>query len=115
MEYLQVFITVPDRRTAARISRVLLAERRAACVQVLGPVASSYHWQGRVEHSREWLCIVKTGRRHYRALERRVRQLHPYEVPEIIALPVSTGYRQYLEWLAGELKPVKPQVRSNRG
>lgn len=111
MGHLQVFISVPDKRTAQRIGQVLLGERLAACVQVLGPVASSYHWQGRVEQSREWLCIVKTTRSHYRQLEQRVREFHPYEVPEIIALPISAGSRQYLEWLAAELQPVKGRGR----
>jgi len=106
MEYLQVFITFPDRKTAGRVSRLLLDKRLAACVQVFGPVSSSYHWEGKVEQSREWLCLVKTARQHYQTLEQSVREIHPYKVPEIIALPVVRGYREYLRWLAGELNPV---------
>lgn len=111
MGYLQVFIAVPDKRTASRITRVLLKERLAACIQLIGPITSWYHWQGKLERSREWLCIAKTKTQHYRELEQRVQGIHPYEVPEIIALPISAGWRKYLDWLETELNPVNRRAR----
>ncbi len=103
MRYLQIFVTVPDRRSASRLSRVLLEERLAACVQVFGSITSRYWWQGRIEQSREWLLVIKTGKAQYARLERRIRELHPYQVPEVIAVPVAAGYRLYLDWLNSEL------------
>lgn len=101
--YLQVFITVPDRVTARKIARTLLEEKLAACVQTTGPITSRYWWQGKIASSREYLCIAKTAKSSYPALEKTVKALHPYEVPEIIALPITTGYHKYLDWLKGAL------------
>jgi periplasmic divalent cation tolerance protein len=72
-------------------------------VQVVGPIASTYHWQGKVETSQEWLCLIKTRQSHYRALEEAIAEMHSYEVPEILALGVVAGSRGYLDWLGGEL------------
>ncbi len=104
-EYLQVFITLPDRKGAEALGRQLLQAKLAACIQVLGPITSHYWWQGKITRSREFLCIVKTSARRYRRLEKMVKHLHPYEIPEIIALPIRTGYPPYLNWLQQELTP----------
>ncbi len=72
----------------------------AACVQVAGPIASTYRWQGAIETSQEWLCLAKTMKANYEALEAAIRELHPYEVPEILAFPIVAAHQAYLEWLA---------------
>ncbi|MCX7732684.1 MAG: divalent-cation tolerance protein CutA [candidate division WOR-3 bacterium] len=114
MRYLQVFVPVPDRRTASRISRTLLEERLAGCVQISGPIVSSYWWEGKIEQSREWLLLIKTDKAHYPLLERRIRELHPYRVPEIIALAITAGYQPYLNWLVSELTASRSRSAGRR-
>jgi periplasmic divalent cation tolerance protein len=97
--YCQVTTTLPDQPTAERLAKVLVEERLAACAQVLGPVSSTYHWQGLTEHATECYCHLKTTRARLPALQARIRQLHPYEVPEIIALPIVGGDADYLRWI----------------
>jgi len=101
--WLLVFITTPTRHQAQTIGRRLVQERLAACVQVFGPVTSSYRWQGRLERSREWLCLVKTERRRLDQVVALVKRLHSYQLPELIALPISAGSPDYLKWLGAEL------------
>lgn len=96
----QVTTTLPDRDTANRIGRHLVEERLAACAQVTGPVSSTYRWQGEVETAGEWYCHLKTMASRVDALIARLRELHPYETPEIVALPVAEGDPAYLRWIA---------------
>jgi periplasmic divalent cation tolerance protein len=95
----QVTTTLPDRTTADMIAARLVDERLAACAQVLGPLASTYRWQGRVETAEEWYCHLKTSAERLPALQVRLRGLHPYDVPEIIALPILAGNPDYLRWI----------------
>jgi periplasmic divalent cation tolerance protein len=101
----QVFVSVPSARVAADISRVLLDAHLCACAQTLGPMTSRYRWKGRVERAREWLLLVKTERRQLRHVERCVRELHPYDVPEMLVVPVQAGYAPYLAWLRAQVSP----------
>ncbi len=94
-----VLTTLPDRRSADRLASALVRQKLAACVSVLGPVRSVYRWKGRVERAREMLLVVKTARSRCPALERFVRRNHPYEVPEVLCLPVTRGSSAYLSWL----------------
>jgi periplasmic divalent cation tolerance protein len=96
---LAVFVTVPNAVTAARIASAVVRERLAACANILPGVRSIYAWKGKVCDDRELLVVLKTTATRYEALERRVKALHPYEVPEIIALPVTRGSRPYLTWV----------------
>ncbi|SOY51941.1 DIVALENT CATION TOLERANCE PROTEIN [Cupriavidus taiwanensis] len=101
-EVLVVITNAPDADTAARLSRAVLQARAAACVNRLAPVESEYWWQGKLEQAREWPLLIKTTRASYAALEAVIRQHHPYDVPELLAWPVSAGYAPYLEWVHGE-------------
>jgi periplasmic divalent cation tolerance protein len=96
----QVTTTLPDREAATRIGRRLVEERLAACAQVVGPVSSVYWWQGEVESAGEWYCHLKTTSARVPALIGRIRELHPYDTPEIVALPVVEGDAAYLRWIA---------------
>jgi|AP12_2_1047962.scaffolds.fasta_scaffold97752_2 periplasmic divalent cation tolerance protein len=89
----------PDEDGATRCADALVGEGLAACVQVQGPIRSTFRWKGAVDHATEWFCQVKTSRGRYPAVEHRIRALHPYEVPEIIALPVVAGNPAYLRWV----------------
>jgi periplasmic divalent cation tolerance protein len=95
---LVVLITIPVAQAEA-FAHALVADGRAACVNQLPGVRSTYSWQGRIERADETLLLVKTTVAGYPALERRVRELHPYDVPEVLALPVAAGFGPYLEWL----------------
>lgn len=94
--------TAPDRTVAERIARALVEERLAACVNLLPGVTSVYRWQGAVETAGEVLLLAKTVPAQLEALTARVAELHPYEVPEVIALDVSGGLPAYLQWIASE-------------
>jgi periplasmic divalent cation tolerance protein len=102
----QVTTTLPDQSAAEQMAASLVRERLAACAQVLGPVSSTYLWKGGVERSQEWFCYLKTTLLKLPELQRRIHELHTYEVPEIIALPITHGNEQYLEWIREETKNV---------
>jgi periplasmic divalent cation tolerance protein len=94
-----VLMTAANGEEAARLAEMLVAARLAACVQILPPMESIYHWQGNIERQSEILLLAKTTRDRFEALEREVRALHSYETPEIIAVPVLLGSLPYLNWL----------------
>ncbi|MBO3754944.1 MAG: divalent-cation tolerance protein CutA [Candidatus Brockarchaeota archaeon] len=103
-EYIQVLTTTGKREDAVRIAKILLERKLAGCVQIIGPVSSSYWWKGKVEEAEEWLCIIKSKMDLYNELEETIKENHPYEIPEIIAIPIVSGNRSYLEWMNTELK-----------
>jgi periplasmic divalent cation tolerance protein len=103
-EYLQVQTTAGSEEEAERIAAALVERRLAACVQTVGPIASRYRWQGKVETAREWLCLAKTEARRYEELESAIRELHSYEEPEIVATPIVAGSQGYLDWLGASLE-----------
>jgi periplasmic divalent cation tolerance protein len=100
----QVTTTLPDRALAERVAAELVEARLAACAQIVGPVASTYRWQGTVEAAEEWYCHLKTTEPRLPALRERLRRLHPYEVPEIIAVPILDGDPAYLEWIRDSVR-----------
>ncbi len=101
-----VLCTVPDEDTAERIAGTLVSEKLAACVNIVPGITSVYHWKGAVERGRELLLIIKSGQGAYPALESRVRTLHPYELPEVIAVPIGNGLPEYLDWITNSLKTI---------
>ena len=103
---LVVLCACPDEGTAERIARELVGARLAACVNRLAGVRSTYRWNGALQDEPEVLLAIKTVKSCYEELEMRLKALHPYEVPEIIALPVLAGAAPYLAWLAEETRPV---------
>ncbi|MEI8254693.1 MAG: divalent-cation tolerance protein CutA [Deltaproteobacteria bacterium] len=96
--------TVPDEAAAERIARVLVEERLAACVNMVPGLRSIYAWKGRIEDDREVLLLIKSTDDHLPALAERVRSLHRYENPEVIALPVEAGLSDYLDWVRASVK-----------
>ena len=101
-DFIQVTTTASTREEAAKIATALLERRLAACVQVVGPIESHYWWKGKIEQSTEWLCLIKTIRGKFPAVEAAIRANHSYEVPEIVACPIELGSEPYLEWLRSE-------------
>jgi periplasmic divalent cation tolerance protein len=100
---LQVATTTANKSDAERIARALVERRLAACVQVSGPITSTYRWQDAIETATEWLCTIKTTEANYDRVEATIRQLHTYDEPEIIALPIVAGSATYLDWLRDQV------------
>ena len=100
-----VVTNLPDRESAGKLAHALVEKRLAACVNVLSPCRSVYRWQGKTEDAEEFTVLIKTTRERYAALEAAIRAKHPYELPEIIAVPLAGGLRAYLEWVDTETKP----------
>jgi periplasmic divalent cation tolerance protein len=94
-----IFCTVPDAATGERIARHLVEYRLAACVNVIPGITSVYRWQGQVETGSEALLKIKAKTANYKKIETAIRSQHPYELPEIIAVPVSVGLAEYLDWV----------------
>jgi len=102
MDPLLIITNCPDEEVANAIALALIEEKLAACVNILPRVQSVYRWQGAVESASEIPLLIKTTADRYGALESRIGELHPYDVPEIIAVPITRGLPAYLNWLAGE-------------
>jgi len=100
---IQMITTINDRTKAEEIGRRLVGEKLAACCQITGPIRSIYRWKGKIEENDEWYIVMKTKESLYHLTEEAIRRMHPYEVPEIIAIPIVAGSGEYLEWLRGEL------------
>lgn len=106
-EVLLVLTNLPDRASAQRVADALIENRAAACVNILAECGSVYRWQGKIETANETPLLIKTTRTAYPRLEEVMRAHHPYELPEIVAVPVSTGLPAYLQWVAQETTPIK--------
>jgi periplasmic divalent cation tolerance protein len=100
---LVVYVTAANRKEADKIAQTLIAEKLAACVSIVPEIYSRYWWKGHVEYGKELLLVIKTFATRYKALERRVRQIHSYSVPEILAMPVASGNPAYLKWMKDSL------------
>jgi periplasmic divalent cation tolerance protein len=104
-DYIQVSTTTEKKDDAEMIAREVVERRLAACSQVVGPIGSTYWWKEKIEETQEWLCIMKSRNALYHELEKAIKGIHPYEVPEIVALPIVAGSEDYLDWLNQEVKP----------
>ncbi len=104
MSTLLVLTNLPERAAAERLAGLLVEKRLAACVNILAPCRSVYRWQGAVQHDEEHPMLIKTTAERYPALEEALRSGHPYELPEIIAVPIERGLPAYLQWVAAETK-----------
>jgi periplasmic divalent cation tolerance protein len=103
--FLVVFVTAPDAETASAIGTALVEERLAACANLVPGLTSIYRWEGRIHKDSEVLMLIKTRAEHFPALEARVRAMHPYKVPEIVALRIDSGSAPYLRWIGEETGP----------
>ena len=103
-DYIQVATTVATEEDAGRIAGLLVEKRLAACVQVIGPMTSHYRWQGKTETAGEYLCLAKSRAALYPEIEAAIKAIHPYEIAEIIAVPIIAGSKEYLACLAAEVK-----------
>jgi periplasmic divalent cation tolerance protein len=105
MSALLVYTNLPDRAAAEKLAEALVGARLAACVNIVGPCRSVYRWQGAVHKDDEHLMLIKVSAARYADLEQAIRAAHPYELPEIVAVPIERGLPAYLEWVAAETSP----------
>ncbi len=103
-EYILVQTTLSEKEDAVRIAKVITEEKLTACTQIDGPILSVYWWKEKLESDEEWRCTFKTRKGLYEQLEKRLKEVHPYETPEIIAVPILHGSREYLDWISNEVK-----------
>jgi periplasmic divalent cation tolerance protein len=102
--YIQITTTTETKEQAEKIAKHMVEAKLAACVQIVGPITSIYRWKGKVENAQEWLCLIKTKDDLYNKVEAAIKSLHPYETPEIIAVPILKGSKEYLNWLDNEIE-----------
>jgi periplasmic divalent cation tolerance protein len=97
--YIQISTTTETKEQAQKIAQYLVEAKLAACVQITGPITSIYRWKGKVENAQEWFCLIKTTDDLYNKVEAAIKDLHTYETPEIIAVPIVKGSKEYLNWI----------------
>jgi len=107
MPYIVVLMTTAHKEEAVKIVRCLLNEKLIACANIVGPVSSLFWWEGKIDEASEFLVFMKSRENLFDKLAGRVKELHSYQVPEIIALPVEKGLPSYLDWLSTSLQPVR--------
>ena len=110
-----IFTTVGVEEQALSIARALVSERLAACVNIIGPIRSVYRWRDAIEDEREYLLLIKTRATNYMKVERRVRELHTYEVPEVLSLPADRGSPPYIQWLLESTRAQAVSAKSGAG
>jgi periplasmic divalent cation tolerance protein len=102
--FVVVLVTVPDRKTARALAKVILKSRQAACVNIVPGIESHYWWQGKIERGKELLLLIKTTTQRLDDLQRCVLANHPYDTPEFVVLPIQSGNKRYLEWISDSVR-----------
>jgi periplasmic divalent cation tolerance protein len=102
--FIQISTTTETKDQAQKIAKYLVEQKLAACVQISGPIESTYRWKGKLETAVEWLCLIKTREDLFKKVETAVKKLHSYETPEIIATPIVKRSKEYLKWLDDETR-----------
>jgi periplasmic divalent cation tolerance protein len=102
-EYIQVMTTVAQKEEAQALAEAVLEQRLGACVQIVGPITSMYWWEDDIDKSSEYLCIIKSRKDKFKELEKAIKAAHSYEIPEILATPITAGSKEYFGWLDNEL------------
>ncbi|MHB8667146.1 MAG: divalent-cation tolerance protein CutA [Burkholderiales bacterium] len=108
MDSFLVFTNLPDRQSAEKLAALLIGQRLAACVNLLAPCGSVYRWRGEIRRDEEHPLLIKTAQDRYAEVEALIRANHPYELPEIIAVPITRGLPAYMQWIAAETRTAAP-------
>ena len=104
MEYIVVLVTVPTKSEAEKIAKAILSKKVCACVNIISGIKSIFFWKGKINNAKETLLVIKTKKSAYKNLEKIIKKNHSYTVPEIIALPVILGSKEYLNWIKNTVK-----------
>jgi periplasmic divalent cation tolerance protein len=107
--FIEVHTTIDSKEAAQKIAETLVSKRLAACVQIAGPITSTYWWQGKMEQAQEWVCTAKTRRELYDELEKAIKEVHTYDVPEILAVDVVASSKDYTGWIERETNKVEDE------
>ncbi|MGK7879578.1 MAG: divalent-cation tolerance protein CutA [Crocosphaera sp.] len=102
--FIVMITTASNKEDSNKIAHTLLAKKLAGCVQIIGPISSHYYWENELCQDEEYICLIKSSQQHYQTIENTIKEIHPYEVPEIISLPIQQGSEGYLSWLNQQLK-----------
>ena len=102
-DFIQITTTAPTESAAQAIAHTLVERRQAACAQIIGPITSTYWWKNEIETAQEWLCVIKSSKSLYKAAEQAISELHSYETPEILSIPIAAGNANYLTWIDANL------------
>lgn len=102
IELIIIFTNFPDKKGAVAFAETVIDQRLAACVNILNPCTSIYRWQGTIESTEEIPVLIKTRQQHYDQVEQLIKMMHPYELPEVVMVPIKGGLPAYLQWLADE-------------
>lgn len=100
--FLLVQTSIDSEEGAQKIADTVVSKRLGACCWIYGPISSTYWWKNKIEQNREWVCQIKTRDEVYDDLEQAIKEIHPYEEPEIVAIPISVGSQSFLHWIASE-------------
>ncbi|MCM8833535.1 MAG: divalent-cation tolerance protein CutA [Candidatus Omnitrophica bacterium] len=100
MKFIQILTTVPDKETGQKIIKILLEEKLSLCCQIIGPIESQYWWQGKIEKGEEYLIFIKAKKQNYKKIEKKIKENHPYKVPEIISFEINQISKEYKEYLS---------------
>jgi len=103
--YCVVFVTVGSEEEGKKVASAVVEEKLSACANMIGPIRSLYWWDGKVQDDPEMLLVMKTKKDTFKKLESRIKEVHSYDVPEIIALPIDAGHAPYLDWIGESVKP----------
>ena len=106
-EYQIILSSCPDQESADQLASAIIEQGEAACVSIVPGIRSLYRWQGKIESSQEQLLLIKTRKSHYNSLQQLICTLHPYELPEIVAVPIEAGLNEYLSWIDTNLSTAK--------
>jgi len=99
MKFIQIITTVPDKKSGEKIIKDLLKEKLVACCQIIGPCESHYWWDGKIEKSKEWLIFIKCQKKNFKKIEEKIKEKHPYKIPEIISFEISNMSKEYSNYL----------------
>jgi len=102
--FIQITTTVIKLEEAIKITDNILNKKLAACAQIIGPIKSIYWWKNKIENKKEWLCIIKTKKHFFKKIEKLIKDIHSYELPEITVIPIINGSKEYLKWIDNEVK-----------
>ncbi len=103
-KFIQVSTTFSKKEDADKTADLLVKERLCSCVQIIGPINSIYRWEDKINSAGEWLCLIKSRKSLYREIEKFIKKMHPYELPEIVCTNINKGSREYLNWMMSETK-----------